>query len=137
MAVPVLRLSFGIVNWRQEELYKLERKTRKLLTIHGRHRTKAEVDLLYAPRKQGGRGLMQLEGTYLVEITKAVEYVGRKEDPLLQIVRTHQHNISSAVLKTARLLSTELQRQKRQIQDSIARKPKKNGERRECMTIGT
>jgi hypothetical protein len=95
------------------------------------------VDLLYAPRKQGGRGLMQLEGTYLVEITKAVEYVGRKEDPLLQIVRTHQHNISSAVLKTARLLSTELQRQKRQIQDSIARKPKKNGERRECMTIGT
>jgi hypothetical protein len=60
LAVPILRLSFGIVNWRQEELQTLEGKTRKLLTIHGQHRPKAEVDLLYAPRKQGKRGLMQL-----------------------------------------------------------------------------
>jgi len=37
---------------------------------------------------------MQLEGAYLVEITIAVEYVDKKEDPLLQIVRTHQHNIA-------------------------------------------
>jgi hypothetical protein len=35
LAVPVLRYSFGIVNWHQEELQKLNRKTRKLLTIHG------------------------------------------------------------------------------------------------------
>jgi len=33
LAVPVLRYSFGIVNWHQEELQKLDRKTRKLLTI--------------------------------------------------------------------------------------------------------
>jgi hypothetical protein len=81
------------------------------------------VDLLYAPRKQGGRGLNQLQGAYLVEITKAVEYVGRKEDPLLQIVRIHQH-ISLTVLQTARLLSAELQGETRQIQDSIAEKTK-------------
>jgi hypothetical protein len=35
LVVPVLRYSFGIVNWHQEELGKLDRKTRKLLTIHG------------------------------------------------------------------------------------------------------
>ena len=35
LAVPVLRYSFGIVNWHQGELQKLDRKTRKLLTIHG------------------------------------------------------------------------------------------------------
>jgi len=34
LAVPVLGYSFGIINWRQEELQKLDRKTRKLLTIH-------------------------------------------------------------------------------------------------------
>ena len=56
MAVPVLRYSFGIVNWHQEELQKLDRKTRKLLTVHGQHRPKADVDRLYVPRKQGGRG---------------------------------------------------------------------------------
>ena len=79
MAGPVLRYSFGIINWHREELQKLDWKTRKLLTIHGHH-PKAGVDRLYVPRKQGGRGLMQLEAAYAVEITKLVEYVDRKED---------------------------------------------------------
>ena len=42
LAVPLLRYSFVIVNWHQEELQKLDRKTRKLLTIHGQHHPKAE-----------------------------------------------------------------------------------------------
>jgi len=92
LAVPVLRYTFGIVNWHQEELHKLERKTRKLLTIHGQHHPKADVDCLYVPRKQEGWGLMQLETAHTVEITKLVEYVDRKKDPLIQVVRTHQHN---------------------------------------------
>ena len=48
LAVPVLRYSFGIVNWHQEELQKLDQKTRKLLTIHGQHHPKADVDRLYS-----------------------------------------------------------------------------------------
>ena len=51
LAVPVLRYSFGIFNWHQEELQKLERKTRKLLTTHRQHHPKADVDRLYVPRK--------------------------------------------------------------------------------------
>ena len=109
LAVPVLRYSFGIVNWHQEELQKLDRKTRKLLTIHGRHHPKADVDRLYVPRKQGGRGLMQLEAAHAVEITKLMEYVEGKEDPLIQVVRTHQNNTDSAVLQTARCLKAEVQ----------------------------
>jgi len=61
LAVPVLRYSFGIINWHQE-LQKLDWKTRKLLTIHGQHHPKTE-----------GRGLMQLEAAHAVEITKLVE----------------------------------------------------------------
>jgi len=72
----------------------------KLLTIHGQHHPKAHTDHLYVPRKQGGRGQIQLEEAYKVEITKLVEYVDRKEDPLIQIVRTHQHSINSAMLQT-------------------------------------
>jgi iron-sulfur cluster repair protein YtfE (RIC family) len=92
LAVPVLRYNFGIVNWHQEELQKLYRKTRKLLTIHGQHHPKADVDRLYVSRKQERRGLVQLEAVHAVEITKLVEYVDRKEDPLIQVVRTDQHN---------------------------------------------
>jgi len=51
LAVPVLRYSFGIINWHQEELQKLDPKTRKLLTIDGQHHPKADVDRLYVPRK--------------------------------------------------------------------------------------
>jgi len=72
LAVPVLRYSLGIINWHQEELQKLDRKTRKLLTNHGQHHPKADVDRLYVPRKQGGKGLMQLEAVHAVEITKLV-----------------------------------------------------------------
>jgi hypothetical protein len=33
------------------------------------------VDRLYVSRKYGGRGLMQLEEAYVIEITKLMEYV--------------------------------------------------------------
>jgi len=68
---------------------------------------------LCVPRKQGGRGLMQLEAAHVVEIAKLAEYVDRKEDPLIQVVRTHQHNTDSAVLQTARCLKTKY-REKRE-----------------------
>jgi len=51
LAVPALRYSFGIINWHQEEMQKLDRKTRKLLTIYGKHHPKADVDRLCVPRK--------------------------------------------------------------------------------------
>jgi len=82
------------------------------------------IDRLYVPRKQGGRGMMQLEAAYAVEITKLVEYVDRKEDPLIQVVRTHQHNTDSAVLQTARCLTTEVQKETRKMKDSIVEKTK-------------
>jgi len=122
--VPVLRYSFGIVNWHQEELQKLERNTRKLLTIHGQHHPTADVDRLYVPRKQGGRGLMQLEAAHAVEITKLVEYVDKKEHPLIQVVKTHKHNTNSALLETARCLKTEVQRETRNMKNSTAEKTK-------------
>ena len=49
----------------------------KLLTIHGQHHPQADINHLYVPRKQGGRGQIQLEEAYRVEITKLVEYVDR------------------------------------------------------------
>ena len=84
LAVPVVIYSFGIVNW-QREPQTLDRKMRKLLIIHGQHHPHADGNRLYVPRKQGGRGLMQLKEAYEVEITKLVEYVDRKEDPLIRL----------------------------------------------------
>ena len=85
---------------------------------------KSRCRSLVCPRKQGGRGLMQLEAAHAVEITKLAEYVDRKEDPLIQIVTTHQHNTNSAVLQAARCLKTELQKEIKKMKESIAEKTK-------------
>jgi hypothetical protein len=77
---------------------------------------------------------MQLEAAHAVEIAKLVAYVDRKEDPLIQVVRTHQHNTDSGVLQTARCLRTEVQRETRKM-DSIAEKTK-DGTGRGCMDNG-
>ena len=76
MAVSVLRHSSGTLNWRPEELQKLGSK---LLTFHKKHHPKAYVDRWYVVRKEGGRGLMQLEEAYVVQVPKLMEYVDRKK----------------------------------------------------------
>jgi hypothetical protein len=55
LAVPVLMYSFGIINWRIEEIKQIDRKTRKMLTIYKMHHPKADIDRLYVMRKEGGR----------------------------------------------------------------------------------
>jgi hypothetical protein len=62
--------------------YSTHKQRRTALDIDGsnnnnnnNNNNKAGVDRLYVPRKQGGRGLMQLEAAHAVEITKLVEYV--------------------------------------------------------------
>jgi hypothetical protein len=55
LAVPVLRYSFGIINWRIEEIKQIDRKTRKMLIMYKMHHQKADIDRLYVKRKEGGR----------------------------------------------------------------------------------
>jgi hypothetical protein len=90
-----------------------------MLTIHGQHHPRAEIDRLYVPRKEGGRGLMQVEGAYIAETVNLVEYVESKEDQLIQIVRTHQHNTNSALLQTANRFKKSFQSKTKQIKNII------------------
>ena len=60
LAVPVLRYSFDIVIWRLEEIRKIDRKTRKVLTMYKIHHPKSSLGRLHAKRKEEGRGLLQI-----------------------------------------------------------------------------
>ena len=73
LVFPVLGYSFGIINWRIEK--KKDRKTRKMLTIYKMHHPKADIDRLYVKRKEGGRGLVQVEAAYKAEIINISEYL--------------------------------------------------------------
>ena len=92
LAAPVLRYSFGIINQRTEEIKKIDRKTRKMLTMYKMHHPKADIDKLYVKRKEGGRRLVQIEAAYKVEIINIAEYVNTnyKEDQFVNIVKSHK-----------------------------------------------
>jgi uncharacterized membrane protein YgaE (UPF0421/DUF939 family) len=92
LAVPVLRYSFGIINWRLEEIKQTDNKTRKMLTMYKTHHPKADKDRLYVKRKEGGRGLVQIESAYKTKIINIAEYLNTKYkgDQFVNIVKNHE-----------------------------------------------
>jgi len=111
LAVPVFRYSFGIINWRTEEIKKIDRKTSKMLTMHKMHHTKADIDRLYVKRKEGGRGLVQIEAAYKAEIINIAEYLktNYKKDQFVNLVKSHestQPNMNP-IIKTAAKITEE------------------------------
>ena len=53
----------------------IDRKTRKMLTMYKMHHPKADIDRLYVKRKEGGRGLLQIEAAHKTEIMNTAEYL--------------------------------------------------------------
>ena len=64
LAIPIVQYSFGIIDWKISELKKIDTKTRKLLNMHKMLHPKAEVERLYLPRKDRGRGLIGVETAF-------------------------------------------------------------------------
>ena len=67
-AVSIIRYGAGIIKWIKEELGKLDRKTRKLLTVNRALHPQADVDRLYGKRSEGGRGLLSIEDCVNIEV---------------------------------------------------------------------
>ena len=86
-AVSLLRYSAAFVSWRKSELQAIDRKTRKLFTIHGALHPKSVVDRLYIPRKGGGRSLISIEDCIELAIRGLEVYVHGFEKRLIQAAR--------------------------------------------------
>ena len=85
-AIPVVRYTAGIVKWNVEEVKEIDRKTRKLMTIHHGLHPRADVDRLYLPRSKGGRGLKSVEDIVNEEEIALNDYV-KKNEYLLNIIK--------------------------------------------------
>ena len=83
-AVPVIRYSAGIVDWRKSEIHNLDRKTRKFLNMYQALHPRANVDRLYLPRSEGGKGLLSIEDCVNIEKRSLGQYVKNSEDELLR-----------------------------------------------------
>ncbi|XP_031559231.1 uncharacterized protein LOC116295530 [Actinia tenebrosa] len=65
LAVPVVSYSFNIIKWKLSEIKRLDAKERKFLTMNRMHHPKADVERLYVKRREGVRGLVQIENSYI------------------------------------------------------------------------
>ncbi|XP_077972208.1 uncharacterized protein LOC144427222 [Styela clava] len=85
-AVSVIRYSAVFIGWSKNNLEKLDRKSRKLLTMYGMLHPRGDVDRLYLPRQMGGRGLMSVEDCVQAEKKSMTEYAKNSEDILMKAV---------------------------------------------------
>ena len=86
-AISLLRYSAVFLGWTKEEIQKLDRGTRKLLTMHWGLHPKSNVDRLYIPRKEGGRELLNVEDVIDLAIIGLERYVCNSIERLLTAAR--------------------------------------------------
>ena len=90
LAVPVVLYSYGIIDWKLNEIQDLDKMTRKQLCMNQMLAKKADVDRIYLLCQGGGRSLMNLEKEYKAKMVGLHKYMINKEDPQIQAVIRHQ-----------------------------------------------
>ena len=74
-AVTLVRYSGPFLKWTREELKQMNQKTRKLMTMHKVLHPRDDVDRLYVPRKEGGRGLTSIKYCVEASIQRLEDYI--------------------------------------------------------------
>ena len=86
-AVSLVRYSAAFLDWTKEEKQDIDRKTRKLITMHKGLHPKSNANRLYIPRKVGGRGLLSIEDTVDLARLGLKSYVRSSSERLLVAAR--------------------------------------------------
>eukprot|EP00795_Rhopilema_esculentum_P008488 gene8488-14486_t len=87
----------------------MDTKIRKILTCNRMHHPKADVDRLYLPRRQGGRGMIQLELSYTTSAIGLMKYLETTKDWMLQLVKDHENQKKlHSIVKESRNFEREL-----------------------------
>ena len=89
-AVAVIRYGAGLIKWTKDELRTIDRKTRKIMTMHRALHPQADIDRLYLPRSQGGRGMISAEDCVEMEVKSLEEYVIASNERMLKAVEGEQ-----------------------------------------------
>ena len=85
-AISIIRYSVGIAKWNLSEIKELDRKTRKLLTIHNMFHKRGDIDRLYVKRSEGGSGMISVEDCDLIEKNSLYKYAFESDGPILKAV---------------------------------------------------
>ena len=80
--ISLLSYSTAFLDWTRGELEQMEMRTRKLMTMHRALNPKSDVARIYLSRKEGGRGLINVEDTVKLAIIGLERYVLTSEQGL-------------------------------------------------------
>ena len=86
--VTTVQYSAGITEWTKEEVKKMDRKLRKIITMYGGLHPRSNVEWLYLPRSEGGRGLVSMENCVNDEKKNLALYTLRSNEKLIIAVTT-------------------------------------------------
>ena len=81
--VPTVRYSAGIIEWTKEEVKEMGRKTRRITTMYGELHPRSNVERLYLPRSEGGRGLVSIKDCVNEERESLALYALRSNEKLI------------------------------------------------------
>ena len=100
-AVALLRHAAGIINWKVEELKKMDRTRRKTLTMYESLHPKSDIDRLYLKRKHAGRGLISIETCVRLEQNNLGLYMRESNEMVLKGVK------KCGIVKTENFIENE------------------------------
>ena len=90
-AVPVLTLTFGILEWTKEEVHNIDTRTRKILTCTGNYHKNSSVDRLSTKREVGGRGLNSIFDVFVIRMMSTAEHLKSASESNIYIKLVIQH----------------------------------------------
>ena len=125
-AVPVLTPTFGILDWTIDELETIDKKTRKLLTVTGNFVLTGDIDRLYLPRSDGGRGLKSIFAAYkarLVSLHQHLMLASSANDYISKVLEHEQNMICriAAEIRAEARLNVDMTMSPRAIGKSVTK----------------
>ena len=103
LAMPVISYSFGIIDWPQLNINRLDVKTRKMLTLHRVIYRNQCLPRLYLPRGEGGLGLSEINHQHRATVVSIGQYLRSSQNPSLAMVFEHQEQRASKITSNTKL----------------------------------
>ena len=97
--LPLISYSFGVVNWNEDELKGYDIQIRKMLNMYRVFEINSDIDRLYLPRENGGRGLLSVWDVFRAKTSRIAHSLSHTNNPILEQTvdvdeRCHYSNIN-------------------------------------------
>ena len=91
-AIALVRYSGPFLNWTREDLKQMDQRTRKLMAKQKALHHRDDVNRLYVPSKEGGRGLTSIEDCLDASIQRLEDYIQKHRGRLITAIRNNTEN---------------------------------------------